>query len=80
MLGDYDTRQIRQLITLFPSLPIAIVWKGYFALIGVPLWDDDDEEEEEQKLFSINDEDPFDAILVSWLISLDVDHRLTSFH
>ncbi|KAK0207900.1 superkiller protein 3 [Desarmillaria ectypa] len=44
---DYEYPLLRQYMTLFPSLPLVSMLKGYFIYNGIPLTDDEEDEDAE---------------------------------
>ena len=42
--AGYNRDHVQEYIRLFPDSPLALMWKGYFSYVGVPLWNDDDNE------------------------------------
>jgi superkiller protein 3 len=59
--AGYDRDHLREYIRLFPDSPLASMWKGYFAYVEVPLWDDDDKEAPALSPL----DDPVDIVMVS---------------
>lgn len=69
----YDRALMRQFMALFSTSPIALLLGGYFSYIGVPIAD------EEGKPLIVLEDDPFDTIIVSTILSRLPLMYLTSF-
>lgn len=70
-IEGYDMASLRQFIRLFPALSLTKLLKAYFLYIGAPLPKEDaseDGSESEEEPAVVNEEDPFDIILVRWKI------------
>jgi len=57
--GGYPREQVQEYIQLFPTSPLATLFRGYFTYKNEALFDDDDDEPNEPL------DDPLDAVLVS---------------
>lgn len=63
--ADYDNALVKQFITLFPISPMASLLRGYYAYLGISIFEGEDDEDQVEPL---PDDDPFDTILVSIII------------
>jgi hypothetical protein len=59
----YDHALVRQFMALFPTSPMTVLLGGYFSYIGVPMSD------EEDKPLVVLEDDSFDTIIVSVILS-----------
>jgi hypothetical protein len=57
----YNFTNLQKFVTLFPVSALSKMLRGYFNYMSVPISDEDDPDPDRE-------EDPFDAMLVSYLL------------